>query len=197
MDWGVATRPRVGNVESGDRALVEPFSGGVLVAVVDGLGHGAEAAHAAVAAIDVLRGAAGSPVEALVADCHRELTGSRGAVMSLARFDSSWTTMTWLGVGNVEGRLVTFAPGGPPRAQSLVLRAGVVGSRLPALRPAIIPLAPSDMLIFATDGIGSGFDAALGPGGAPSKIAQRILSEFGRATDDALVFVAQKDANAP
>ena len=197
VEWGVASRPRQGNDESGDRALVEPVADGLLIAVVDGLGHGPDAAQAAVAAIDVMHGAAGSPLEAIVLECHRKLIGSRGAVMTLARFDTARMTITWLGVGNVEGRLVSFTAGGPPRTQSLVLRAGVVGSRLPALRPATVSLGLADTLILATDGIAPGFDAALASAGAPREIAQRILSDFGRATDDALVLVARKEPATP
>ncbi len=47
IDWGVATLMLAGERESGDLHLVKPVGTGVLVSVVDGLGHGAEAAAAA------------------------------------------------------------------------------------------------------------------------------------------------------
>jgi len=51
LDWGVAQVTLQGQTESGDSYLVSTFPNGMLVAVVDGLGHGGEAAAAAKAAI--------------------------------------------------------------------------------------------------------------------------------------------------
>jgi len=67
VDSGVATVPLGGESESGDQQLIQRFTDGVLVAVVDGLGHGAEAADAARIAVQTLREHAGESV----ADQHR------------------------------------------------------------------------------------------------------------------------------
>src|SRR2546427_4142817 len=77
IEWGVASLALPGEAESGDRHLVKPVGTGVLVAVVDGLGHGAEAAAAAQAAVAALeRHATESPVP-LIERCHRALQGTR------------------------------------------------------------------------------------------------------------------------
>src|SRR4029077_9723821 len=55
LDWGVAGLPLDGQAESGDRHVVQPFPGGFLLAVIDGLGHGSEAAMAATTAEFILR----------------------------------------------------------------------------------------------------------------------------------------------
>ncbi len=47
MEWGVAALSRGGETVSGDQYLVVPIADGVLMAVVDGVGHGLEAALAA------------------------------------------------------------------------------------------------------------------------------------------------------
>src|SRR2546422_418308 len=124
IEWGVASLALPGEAESGDRHLVKPVGTGVLVAVVDGLGHGAEAASAAKAAVAALeRHASESPVP-LLERCHRALKGTRGAVMSVAAFSRHDRSMTWVGVGNVEGLLVYgdgAARSGAPRV-SLVTR---------------------------------------------------------------------------
>src|SRR5260370_27692776 len=84
IEWGVATLAHPGEAQSGDRHLVKPVGTSVLVAVVDGLGHGTEAATAAQAAVAALeRHATESPVP-LIERCHRALHGTRGAVMSAA-----------------------------------------------------------------------------------------------------------------
>src|SRR5437764_15254403 len=105
IEWGVATVALPGEAQSGDRHLVKPVGTGVLVAVVDGLGHGAEAATAAQAAVAALeRHATESPI-ALIERCHRALKGTRGVVMSVALFARPERSMTWRGVGHVRGRL--------------------------------------------------------------------------------------------
>src|SRR3989475_13253167 len=47
VEWGVASRTLAGEVESGDKHVVKIFPHGALLAAVDGLGHGEEAAAAA------------------------------------------------------------------------------------------------------------------------------------------------------
>src|SRR5438552_14842308 len=79
IEWGVASLALPGEAESGDRHLVKPVGTGVLVAVVDGLGHGAEAASAAKAAVAALeRHASESPVP-LLERCHRALEDRKSA----------------------------------------------------------------------------------------------------------------------
>ena len=110
VEWGFAGQAFSEQAESGDQYLVKPFDDGVLVAVVDGLGHGNKAAAVAKAAVVVLRDYAHQPVISLVRRCHEELRGTRGAVMSLASFrwqgSGTGATMTWTGIGNVEGALL-------------------------------------------------------------------------------------------
>src|SRR5213594_1146981 len=105
IEWGVVSVPLAGETESGDRHVVKEFPEGVLVAAVDGLGHGSEAAAAAKIATATLERHAQEPVVSLVRLCHLELKRSRGVVMSLASFNTRENRMEWLGVGNIEGVL--------------------------------------------------------------------------------------------
>src|SRR3989449_5525133 len=126
IEWGVATLALPGETQSGDRYLVKPVGTGVLVAVVDGLGHGAEAGSAAQAAVAALERYATESPARLIERCHHALKGTRGAVMSVAVFARPHRSMTWGGVGNVDGLLLCgdgAARSGPPRA-SLVTRGG-------------------------------------------------------------------------
>jgi len=77
VDYGVATLALSGESQSGDEYLVQPFADGILVAVVDGLGHGAEAAKAARIAVQTLREHAGESVITLARRCHRTLGHQR------------------------------------------------------------------------------------------------------------------------
>jgi len=191
IDWGVATLTLPGERESGDLHLVKPVRAGVLVSVVDGLGHGAEAAAAARAAVAALSRHAQESVLPLLQRCHQALAGTRGAVVSVALFDRADGSMTWLGVGNVEGVLL-YADAGERRGRErLVTRGGIVGSELPPLRAEVLAVAPGDTLILATDGIQSGFADDLAVEAPPQQLADQILTRSGKRTDDALVLVAR------
>jgi len=191
VEWHVAGSSRPGETDSGDLHLVQYFADGVLLGVVDGLGHGEEAAAAGRAAIEVLAESAQDPVISLVERCHERLRPTRGVVLSLASFKAKEKTMTWMGVGNVEGAFLRGDPDAVPRQESLLLRSGVVGGSLPRLSASIIPVMPGDMLIFATDGIRNDFLTDVNPGDSPQRIADRIFAEYARQTDDALVLVTR------
>ncbi|MBI4390886.1 MAG: SpoIIE family protein phosphatase [candidate division NC10 bacterium] len=191
LEWGLATLALPGHPESGDRHVVQPFPNGVLVAAVDGLGHGEEAAAAAKLAVSVLERHAREGVIALLRRCDEALRGTRGVVMSLASFRAPDGMMTWLGVGNVEGLLVRAAAQSDLRHEALVLRGGVVGRQLPPLQAAVVPVRRGDMLILATDGIREGFTEGLPPNDPPQGLADRILARHSKGTDDALVLVAR------
>lgn len=197
IEWGVATLTLPGQAESGDRHVIKAFPDGVLVAVVDGLGHGDEAAAVARIAVFTLEDHASGSVIPLLRRCHERLWATRGVVMSLASFNARDETMTWLGVGNVEGRLLRADPEAHPRQETLLLRGGVVGHQLPPLSASIIPVVPGDTLIFVTDGVHHEFAEHVTSGDPPQRTAEKILAEYGKGTDDALVLVARYAGTAP
>ena len=191
IDWGVAARPLEGQAVSGDLHLVKPLDHGVLLAVVDGVGHGDEAVAAARAAVAILEQFAGESIISLVNRCHRALTKTRGVVMTVAALSELEQTVSWLGVGNVEGRLLRSDSRAAPSSESVLLRSGLVGYQLPALHASVIPLTPGDLLIFATDGIRAAFADGMNWSDAPRQVAARILSQHFKGTDDGLVLVAR------
>ena len=191
IEWGVASRPHLGQPVSGDLHLVKQFEGGALLAAVDGLGYGVEAAAAARIAVDTLEQGAREAVDELVKRCHERLKGTRGVALSLASVNEVEETMTWAGVGNVEGRLLHADPNASPLRETLLLRGGVVGYQLPKLHPSTIPIARGDVLILVTDGIRSGFDKDLVLSDPPQRIADHILAAYGKESDDDLVLVAR------
>jgi len=136
IDWGVATLALAGEMESGDLHLVKRVGRGTLVAAVDGLGHGAEAAAAARAAVAALDQYAEESLLPLVRRCHDALAGSRGVVMSLAYVGGVQPSLTWLGVGNVEGVVLHAAPNKRPARASLVTRIRPPGSGASPLESA-------------------------------------------------------------
>jgi serine/threonine protein phosphatase PrpC len=191
IEYGVAKFVLPGQGESGDHHLVCCNRNGILVAAIDGIGHGEEAANAAKAAVALLRRSADEPIISLVERCHDKLRATRGAVLSLACVDSEHGMMTWLGVGNVQGVLMRADARNGNTQESLLLRAGVVGSQLPALQATVLPIVRGDTLFFATDGVRSDFSVALSAKENPQRAADRILEQYRSGNDDALVLVAR------
>jgi phosphoserine phosphatase RsbX len=189
IDWGVAKQTLPGEAICGDHSLVKSFAGGILVAVIDGLGHGQEAGSAAQRAIATLEAAPQLSPIGLVTRCHHELKSMRGAVMGLAIYGME-ETLTWLGVGNVQA-IVHRASQAAPNRERLSLCRGVVGYQLPPLRANVLPIRAGDTLVVATDGIRPEFAEQGIASGSPQEIAESILSQYAKGTDDALVLVAR------
>jgi phosphoserine phosphatase RsbX len=131
------------------------------------------------------------PVISLVERCHEGLRATRGVVMSLASIDPEHGMMTWLGVGNVQGVLMRAGARKGSVPEMLLLRGGVVGSQLPALQAAVLPIVDGDTLVFVTDGIRGEFVEGLSALESPQRAADRILKQHGRGNDDALVLVVR------
>ncbi|TAN21971.1 MAG: stage II sporulation protein E (SpoIIE) [Acidobacteria bacterium] len=190
--WGIAEHPLAGETRSGDAALVVEQEQGCLLAVADGLGHGAEAAEAAEAGMKALRHAAQHSVLQLLRDCHEALRGTRGAVMSLAWIDYREAQLTWAGVGNVNGMLLRARETGEGAHEYLLCRGGTLGLQLPPPYAAITTVAPGDTLVLFTDGLDqaavSGFNDLISP---PDRAAATLLRTCERGKDDALVLVAR------
>lgn len=197
IEWGIASRALTGQPSSGDLHVVKSFQDGVLVAAVDGIGHGEEAALVAGLAGTILQTHAQEPVTELLLRCHDGLRLTRGVAMSLASFNTANRSMTWLGVGNVQGTLLRPSAERPAAGPSLLLRSGVVGVQLPALHAETLPVSRGDTLVLATDGIENDFARQIGMNLPPQKAAEIILARYGKATDDALVLVARYFGDHP
>lgn len=193
IQWGTAGAPIVGETSSGDRGVVVPFPGGALVAVIDGLGHGALACKAAEAAERILVATPRAPVHELVERCHHELRGTRGAVLSLASFDTQHQTMSWLGVGNVEGLLVRADHA---TSEAVAMRGGTLGYNLPRLVPRTLAIHGGDTLVLASDGIRHGFKAEVLASRTPQHIADEVVRRWAKSTDDSCVVVARYEEAA-
>ncbi|HXH65785.1 MAG TPA: SpoIIE family protein phosphatase [Candidatus Limnocylindrales bacterium] len=191
VEYGLARHAHVEEGESGDLHLVCCTQQGVLIAAIDGIGHGQEAAEVARTAAELLRSSAGEPVISLLEMCHEKLKGSRGVVLSLAFVSPAQKMMTWLGVGNVQGVLVRADTKRGNAQEALLLRGGVVGAKLPFLQASVLPVSQGDTIVFATDGIKSDFSTSLSARENPQRGADRILTKYRNGNDDALVLVVR------
>ncbi|MBI3545563.1 MAG: SpoIIE family protein phosphatase [Gammaproteobacteria bacterium] len=189
LDLGVAVFTMPGQEECGDQHMVASFAGGVLVAAIDGVGHGVEAARASRITQEILQTSPAEALGLLIQRCHEALRGTRGVVMSLASFNHIKKIMTWVGVGNVQGKLLAMDTLSQPR--SLLLSVGTLGHQLAGVYPTTLPIKSGDTLILTTDGVRENFDQFLNLKQAPQQLANDIMARSGRQTDDALVLVGR------
>jgi len=190
-EYGVARTALPGQGQSGDHHLICSRPDGILVAAVDGIGHGDSAAAAAKAATSILEMHSDKPIITLMRLCDEELRSTRGVVLSLASIDVPHGMMTWLGVGNVQGVLMRAGAHAGNGQEVLMLRGGVVGAQLPSLQAAVLPVSPGDTLVFATDGVRGQFMQSLLGRESPQRAADRILERYYTGNDDALVLVVR------
>jgi negative regulator of sigma-B (phosphoserine phosphatase) len=193
IEWAAKARPRPGENVCGDRMIaVDVEDTGALIGVLDGLGHGAEAAEAASRGVDVLRAARAEPLDVLVQRCHRALSGTRGVAMTLARIDFRTDTLSWAGIGNVAADLVAKHPAGVEVRSSARLAGGIVGYRIPeALTPQEVPIRPGDLLVITSDGIVEDHLDGIDFAASSLAIADQILRRHAKDSDDALVLAAR------
>lgn len=191
LEVGIAGHPSAAQSQSGDCHVLCAFPGGVLVGVLDGLGHGAGASEAARLASETLIEHAKESLVPLISRCHERLRSGRGVVMSLASFLTRQGLMSWAGIGNVEGLLLRGDRPAQRAGEFLLVRPGVVGVRMGFPRAAVLPVRPGDTLVFSTDGIRGDFAHRVARTLPAQKIADQILLHHSKGTDDALVMVAR------
>ena len=190
IDWGQAALVMPGQTQSGDRCVIAVANGTALIAVIDGIGHGAEAAAAADAAATVLETSPQEPLRTLFDRCHAQLRATRGAAMTVARFASHGHTLDWLGTGNIKTVLLRRSAHGFS-CMDLLTYSGVVGAQLTKRASSQTEVTPGDVLILATDGIDRKFIDSIRYDEAPQTQAERLLAAYRSPTDDALVLVAR------
>jgi len=184
----MAGRPHPAEVVTGDAYAVHWGGGACRIAVIDGLGHGVDAAAAAQRAVEFLDAHPGlDPAESL-RRCHVALGGTRGAAISVARIDTERRELVYAGIGNVEAHIWQRG-----KHERLITYRGIVGSAMRTVRPFTVPLAEDWTLLMHSDGISARADIrelGLAPPWRPDALARAVLDAFGRLHDDALAVVA-------
>lgn len=188
---GVFGRALAHEPVSGDHAAFVRDDDVLVLAVVDGIGHGPLAHDASGEAIVTFLGRPqGSPASILDA-CDQALRSTRGAVMSVARIDEHSHVLEHAGLGNVTTRVERYRQSRIFSGTTSTL--GTRGQRRKPLAESI-PVEPGEVVMMYTDGLKTRVDLSGEPDllrEHPIVIAQRIMTGFGRANDDALVLVAR------
>ena len=184
----VASRPHPNEDVNGDGWAVHWNGSSCRISLIDGLGHGPDAALASDRARDTLdANPTLAPAEA-IRRCHDALAGTRGAAMAVAQVCLSSQSMTHSAIGNVETQLWNGH-----RVKRQIAHRGIVGRMLPRVREEIVALdVPDWLLLIYSDGIRERFDLESLPTFIQrdaQALADHILRDWSRATDDATVVV--------
>jgi anti-sigma regulatory factor (Ser/Thr protein kinase) len=177
--------PKAGETVSGDAWLVRAEKDRAVLLVVDGLGHGPDAAAAASAARRAVwdhwhR----NPAEAMQY-VHDALRPTRGAAAAIALLKPGTEVGTYCGVGNIVCRV--HAAGA---SRHLVSHNGTLGHQARRMQEFAFPFPRNALLMAHTDGIATRWSLADYPGlegRAPALIAGTLFRDHERGRDDATV----------
>jgi anti-sigma regulatory factor (Ser/Thr protein kinase) len=156
--------------------------------VVDGLGHGTDAAIAARAAKAIFSRNEMSAEEALDA-IHHALLATRGAAAAVAVVQPGRSLLAYAGIGNIVG-VIRHAQKG----RHLVSHGGILGHRATKIQEFSFPFPANALLIMHTDGLSSHWDLDKYPGleaKHPGLIAAVLYRDHARARDDVTVAVVR------
>ncbi|MFD6434603.1 SpoIIE family protein phosphatase [Streptomyces venezuelae] len=144
---GALCLPADGEDESGDGYAVAEQDGIRTALVIDGLGHGPEAAAATQRAERTFLAHPHAPLAEIMTALHKALRHTRGAAVAALRVAPG--RAEYCGVGNV--RAVTLTSEGVNH--QLTGQAGIVGYTLPTPRSRFVDLTPHTSVVLHTDGI--------------------------------------------
>ena len=186
-ELGIVAIPYPGETESGDSWSFGMRGDAPTLLVVDGSGHGPQAAVAAGHAVGAFANGMQLGILPLMETIHRSLASTRGAAIAVASVEMAERLVRFAGIGNISAALV--APG---TAKRMVSNNGIAGHAAPRIRDFTYPFAGSPTVILHSDGISSRWDLDAYPGLAaahPSVIAGVLSRDFRRNNDDALIVV--------
>jgi serine phosphatase RsbU (regulator of sigma subunit) len=182
LEHSSRVRPCHGERLSGDAVVIAPLEQGLFVAIVDVLGHGAEA-HDLTHVIDAYLARYGTyDVSGLMTRLHDHLKGTRGAAVGLCAINVAKGRVGYVGIGNTALRRF-----GKTETR-LVSQDGVLGQNMRTPIFQTLELDPGDLIVLYTDGVSDRFTADDYPGvlqHAPKEVASNIVQRFGKDHDDA------------
>ena len=194
LNVGILNVPVHGETRCGDGVLIENGPSRSLYIVVDGLGHGDEAAEAADEAIATVSRFSHESLTEMISRSHDALRKTRGAAMSIAAVDHDRSIVTYAGIGNIGASLITGSS-----SRSLMCQNGTVGAVMPrSPQEYTYPITQNTTLLMFSDGLSTKTSIAGYPGlhnRHPALIAGVAYRDFAKKRDDATVLFAPIGGN--
>lgn len=190
--FGVICTPYPGESVAGDSWEVKKSDEKFSFILADGLGHGLMASEASRLAVSIFA-EEDRPQEMMMEILHRALRPTRGAAVSLADIDYQKKTLTFCGVGNVQGSIKSVGSIG----KKCVNYNGTVGVQIRKIQSMTYPYESGDIFVLASDGLSTHWDLMDYPGlmgRHPFVIAGILFRDFMKTTDDVTVIVVKENA---
>ena len=194
ITYGVVSVPKPGQEMCGDGWAVAGEPGAERVLVIDGLGHGPDAARVAMEGARVFRAHCGESPTAILEHLHLALRPTRGAAVAVMALDRAARELRFAGVGNIAGSVVTAG-----ESRSMVSHNGIVGHEMRKVQEFVYAWAPGALLVLHSDGLNTrwSLDRYTGLAGRdPALVAGVLLRDHARGTDDATALAVRAAAGA-
>ncbi|WP_129776760.1 ATP-binding SpoIIE family protein phosphatase [Peristeroidobacter soli] len=187
---GALVVPKPGEVACGDCWCHHERVEGVLVAGIDGLGHGLGAEQAATEACRIFEAEKHRPVSRLMQSLHDGLRPTRGAAVTLLEVDWDAGRITSLGVGNVAAAMINGT-----ETKRIATDNGIVGHVISRPRELTYSCQPDTVLVLHSDGLTANWQADRYPGliqHHAALIAGVLYRDCRRGRDDSLIVVIRR-----
>ena len=195
--WGAISRPAPHETLCGDSWRIAQRDGELTVMLVDGLGHGPEAARAADEASDVFDRDPFAPLTSYVQNAAIRMQRTRGGAVAVARVDAGTRQVKFVGVGNIAGHLRDYRE---EAGRGLVSHNGVVGGPMRKIQEFEYACPDEGLLVMHSDGLQSRWNFQAYPGlltRHPAVIAAILYRDFTRGRDDVTVAVVRVSLGRP
>jgi anti-sigma regulatory factor (Ser/Thr protein kinase) len=187
LQVGAVCVAKRGERACGDAWAVASPGPGWRAVLVDGLGHGEEAARAADEAVRAFEQRGDKPLAEVVQHMHEVLRSTRGAAALVLSGDLATARLSACGVGNVSAAVV--ADEGSRQVTSIN---GTLGHAVRRVAEFVYTWPRGAVLVAHSDGVSSQLAPTRYPGWAarhPSLLAGLLWRDFGKEHDDATVLV--------
>ncbi len=182
---------KAGEDVSGDGWSVALDPDGLTLFVVDGLGHGTEAAIVANEAVKQFQAHRREAPADIIAAVHRGLRHTRGGAVACSRLRHTSRTATFAGLGNIAACCV----GGDNTVRRMVSMSGIAGHNARRIQAFEYPCT-GGLLVMHSDGISTSWTLNRYPGLAtrhPLLVAGVLYRDFTRGSDDVTIVVARTE----
>ena len=189
--WGAISTAAPRETVVGDSWRLSATPDGVRVLVADGVGHGPLASEAAEGMAGVFDAAPTAALKTLIERGHAALRSTRGAAVAVASSSIGSNTLSYAGVGNISGVLISR--GGATRG--LMSHNGTVGAEMRSVQELPYEWTGGDRLIMHSDGIMTRWQLGTYSGLGlrhPALMAAILFRDFLRGKDDATVVVLER-----
>ena len=178
----------------GDAWAVDQSKTQSLILVVDGLGHGIDAAESANEAVKIFQKNRLLTPAKMISTIHDGIKHTRGAAVAVAEVQADLEVIRFAGVGNISGAILSSLG-----TRHLVSHNGTVGKEIRKIQEFTYPWPVRNkdqlpLLIIHSDGLATHWNFNQYPGLShrhPSLIAGVLYRDFKRGNDDVTVVVAK------